>query len=48
MSFRGPDGNFISELMNSRKDDMEVSLRIPGAHGPHNVAGGFDHERHMA
>jgi glucosylceramidase len=26
MSFRGPDGNFISELMNSRNKDMEVSL----------------------
>jgi glucosylceramidase len=26
MSFRSPDGNFISELMNSRHKDMEVSL----------------------
>lgn len=26
ISFRGPDENFISELMNSRKEDVEVSL----------------------
>jgi glucosylceramidase len=26
MSFRNPDGNFIAELMNSRKEDVEVSL----------------------
>lgn len=30
ISFRGSEGNFISELMNSRKKDVEVSLAFRG------------------